>query len=115
SEARPSRAVTGQFSVLVKESELQRDRSLLEVARGLKDPAQPREIILNEFPAGEALVVGEEVLVSQPITVWGRDSPQEHRLRQAQVVFTPPGKQITVTFVMSSQCIDDWEHFVIIL
>lgn len=115
SGSNPARAVTAQFSVLVKEAELHSGRSLREIARALKDPAQPREVILNEFPAGEALVVGEEVLVRQPITVLGQNSPQEHRLRQAHVIFILPKRGCTITLTMASQNIDDWEHFVTIL
>lgn len=115
SETDPTRGVTAHLSVLIKEATLHGNRPLVDVARGLNTPGEPREIIFNEFPAGEALVIGEELLVTQPTTVSGSPTPQKHRIRQAQVIFALPGNEALAIFSMSSPSLDDWPHFMAVL
>lgn len=113
SEADPTQAVTAQFSVLVKETDLNGERPLLNIANGLKEPGEPREVILNEFPAGEALVIGDEVLLRQPSISAG--IIQTRRIRQAQVIFALPGQRAIAMFSMSTESVADWDHFVEVL
>lgn len=112
SEAEPSMGVTAFFTVIVKEAELHGDRPLVDIAKGLRTPGEPREIIFNHFPAGEALVVGEEVVVTQPVSVLGESRQERHRLRQAQVIFALPGNEAVAILTMASPGLYDWTHFV---
>lgn len=60
-------------------------------------------------------MVGEEVEVRLPVSITGKSIDSSHRVRQAQVIFPfPDGKRIAILGV-SSESVEDWEHFVAIL
>ncbi|SFP77157.1 hypothetical protein SAMN05421810_103364 [Amycolatopsis arida] len=115
SEVEPTRLTAGQFSILVKEAKLHGDRPLLAVARGLASPGEPREIVLNEYPAGEALVIGEEVLVELPPMAGGYPVVRRQRVRQAQIVFAFPDRRRVAILAVSTQDLPDWDGYLRIL
>lgn len=115
SEADPSKLTTAQFSLLVKEADLAAHRPLAAVASALRQPDGSREVGFADYPAGEALVVGEEVEVQLPTTVTGKPVENTHRVRQAQVILPFPGNRRMVVIGVSSEGLDDWEHYVAML
>jgi hypothetical protein len=115
SDAEPTTLTTAQFTILVKKAELQAERPLAAVAGGLKKPGEPRELIFVDYPAGEALVVGEELTVRTPFTPLGRPTPTTHRLRQAQVILPFPDKRRLAIIGVSSEDLEDWRSYVEIL
>lgn len=115
SEADPSKLATAQFSILVKKASLNAARPLAAVASSLRGAGGVRKVGFADYPAGEALVVGEEVEVRLPVSITGKSIDSSHRVRQAQVIFPfPDGKRIAILGV-SSESVEDWGHFVAIL
>ncbi|WP_145737129.1 hypothetical protein [Saccharopolyspora dendranthemae] len=115
SEADPSRLTSAQFSILVQEANLSASRPLHALAGALKQPGKRREVGFAEYPAGEALVVGEEVAVTLPATLTGELDENTHRVRQAQVMFAHPDNERLVIVGVSSEAVEDWHHYVKIL
>ena len=115
SEVDPAQLVTAQFSVLVKAQELHGQYPLRDVSRGLRSPGEPREVVLNEFPAGEALVIGEEVRVGLGNESGDSTDGGARVVRQAQVVFAFPGNERIAILTLASEHLDDWPYFVAML
>lgn len=115
SDAEPDSLSTAQFTILVKDAELQAERPLAAVAGGLKKPGEPRETIFVDYPAGQALVVGEELTVQTPFTPLGRPVSTEHRVRQAQVILPFPDRRRLAIIGASSESLEDWQSYVEIL
>jgi hypothetical protein len=112
SESDPATLSTAQFTILVKDADLQAERPLAAVAGGLKTAGQPREIIFSQFPAGEALIVGEELTVRRPVTVTGQPVAHTHRVRQAQIILPFPDKQRLAIVGVTSESLGDWPYYV---
>lgn len=74
SEAEPATLSTAQFAIFVKDVKLSGDTPLAAVADGLKEPGKPLETSFVQFPAGEGLVVGEELRVDLPVTLAGTEN-----------------------------------------
>ncbi|RCW43122.1 hypothetical protein DFQ14_1079 [Halopolyspora algeriensis] len=115
SDADPSKLTTSQFSILVKEADLSAHRPLAAVASALRQPDGRRKVGFADYPAGEALVVGEEVEVRLPVSVTGKSVENVHRVRQAQVILPFPGGRRMAVLGVSSESLDDWEHYVSML
>jgi hypothetical protein len=115
SDADPATLTTAQFTILVKDADLQAKRPLSAVAGALKKPGEPREMLFVDYPAGEALVVGEELTVRMPFAPLGRPVPTAHRLRQAQVILPFPDKRRLAIIGVSSEGLEDWRNYVEIL
>ncbi|MEV8611767.1 hypothetical protein AB0383_28200 [Amycolatopsis sp. NPDC051373] len=115
SETDPHRIVTAQFSVTVQAADLHAERPLAGAAGGLRTPGSPREVVLERFPAGDGLIVAEELLVTVPFGPLGEPAPAEHRVRQAQVSFACPDRRRITTFGLSSESLDDWPYLMEIL
>lgn len=115
SDAEPTSLSTAQFTVLVKGAELHAEQPLAAVAGGLRKPGEPREIIFADYPAGEALVVGEELTARTPFSPLGRPVSTHHRLRQAQVILPFPDKRRLAIIGVSSEALEDWQSYVEIL
>jgi hypothetical protein len=110
SEFDPARLCVAQFSILVKEVALRGPRPLATIASGLRMPGEPREIVFVDFPAGEGLVIGEELAVQTPTDITGRRSAQTHRVRQAQIILAFPDRRRLAILGVSSESIEDWHH-----
>lgn len=102
-----SRIVTALFAVIVQEVPGLADQSMNVIARALTNPGQPTEVLLLDFPAGQAVVRGEQLHVE-----WNGHS---HSMRQAQIMFRLPDKMRLAILSMSSSHLEDWEHFTGIL
>ncbi len=111
SEADPTMLSTAQFAIFVKDVKLQGDSPLAAVAGGLKEPGKPLETALVQFPAGEGLVVGEELRVDAPVTVNGRRERNTHVVRQAQVMIPFPTKRRLAIISASSESLGDWNYY----
>lgn len=115
SEANPGTLCTAQFTIFVKEAELETDQPLSLLASGLRDPGSPRQAAVVEYPAGAAVVVGEELEVSPSVTAAGRPTMERYRMRQAQVLLPFPNRRRVAVLSLTSTHLDDWHHFVRIL
>lgn len=113
SDANPQQLSFAQFSILVKTMELPGRRPAATLVGGLK--AEGRQVSLVEFPAGQAVVVGEETTVSRPITVTGQQVEHAHRVRQAQVIFCRQGHSKLVTLNLSTESLGDWDTYATLL
>lgn len=109
SETHPGKLSTAQFAIFSKEVALRGDRPLAAVAGGLKEPGQPRETEFARFPAGEGVVVGEQLRVDFSHAI-GQQKTGRHIIRQAQVLLPSPDNKHLVVLSMSSESIEDW-HF----
>lgn len=110
SESNPARLCVAQFSILVKEAFLRGPRPLATLASGLRTPGEPREIIFVHFPAGEGLVIGEELVVQPPADATGRHSSRTHQVRQAQIILAFPDQRRLAILGVSSESLEDWHH-----
>jgi hypothetical protein len=115
SDVDPTKLASAQFAVLVKPAEVAAERPLAAVADGLRQPGMRREVAFAEYPAGEALVVGEEVRVNLPTTLTGAAVPNSHIVRQAQIIFPFPDRRRLAILTVSSEDLADWDDFVVIL
>lgn len=111
SEADPAMLGAAQFAIFVKDVKLEGDSPLAAVAGGLKEPGKPLETSFVQFPAGEGLVVGEELRVDIPITLDGRRERNTHIVRQAQVMIPFPNKRRLAIISASSESLGDWIHY----
>lgn len=111
SEANPTKLSAAQFAIFVKTVEFSGERPLAAVAGGLKNPGQPRETAFVQFPAGEGLVVGEELMVTLPVTLAGRPQPSTHTMRQAEVMIPFPDMRRLAVLSMSSEFLEDWVYY----
>lgn len=111
SEANPATLSAAQFAIFVKDVKLSGERPLAAVAGGLKKPGEPRETAFVQFPAGEGLVVGEEVRVDSPVTVTGRTERNMTTVRQAQVIMPFPNLRKLAILSMSSTFLADWPYY----
>lgn len=111
----PSRLTTGQLAIMVKPAALEAEQPLAAIAGGLTVRGEPREIGYADFPAGEALVIGEEVTVRVPFTPLGRPTPVTHRTRQAQIIFAFPDKRRLAILSVSTEDLADWQAYLAIL
>ncbi|WP_162830256.1 hypothetical protein [Amycolatopsis palatopharyngis] len=110
SEFEPTRLCVAQFSILVKDAALQGAQPLKTIASGLRTPGEPREIIFMDFPAGEGLVIGEELAVQPYADVTGQRTGRSHRVRQAQIILAFPDRRRLAILNVSSEGIEDWHH-----
>jgi hypothetical protein len=115
SEVDATRLCVGQFFILVQKADLHGPRPLATIASGLRTPGDPREIAFVNYPAGEGLAIGEELVVQPSATVTGQSSSRTHRLRQAQIVLASPDRRRLAILGVSSESIDDWPHLAQIL
>lgn len=115
SEADPERLCTAEFSILIKEVELPPEQPLATIANGLREPGEPRAVATVTYPAGEAIVTGEELAVQPPMLPSGRPSTTTHRMRQARVLLPLPDRQLLAILGITSTDLADWPHFVRIL
>lgn len=111
----PARLTTGQLAIMVKPVDSRAEQPLAAIAGGLTVRGEPREIGYADFPAGEALVVGEEVTVRIPFTPLGRPTPVTHRMRQAQIIFAFPDKRRLAILSVSTEDLGDWQAYLAIL
>ncbi len=111
----PSRPTTGQLAIMVKPAVLQAEQPLAAIAGGLTVRGEPREIGYADFPAGEALVVGEEVTTRVPFTPLGGRTPVTHRIRQAQVIFAFPDRRRLAILSVSTEDLGDWPAYLELL
>ncbi len=115
SETDPTALTSAQYTILVKKADLDAGDPLDAVAGGLRKPGEPREVLFTEFPAGKALVVGEELAVTSPFGPLGEHRPATHRVRQAQVVLPFPDRRRLAIIGVSSEHLADWPSYVEIL
>lgn len=115
SETDPTVLTSAQYTILVKKADLDAEHPLDAVAGGLRKPGEPREVLLTEFPAGKALVVGEELAVSSPFGPLGESRVTTHDVRQAQVVLPFPDRRRLAIIGVSSENLADWSSYVEIL
>lgn len=108
SETQPATLSTAQFAILVKHVGLNGKRPLAAVAGGLRNPGDPRETAFVQFPAGEGLVVGDEIKMSIPITPAGRAKPTTSIVRQAQVMLPFPDRRRLAILSISTTSLEDW-------
>lgn len=101
------RLATALFAVMVTDVPALADQSMTVIARGMTEPGQPTEVLLADYPAGQAVVRGEQLLVH-----WNGKS---HSMRQAQVMFRLPDRRRLATLSMSSSHLEDWDDFVSVL
>lgn len=111
SESEPTTLCTAQFVILVQEADLPMENPLSVLANGLKEPGEPRETVLVEYPAAEAVLVGEERAVTPTMLPSGRANSETHRMRQAQVIMPFPGNRRIAVMSVSSQYLQEWPHF----
>ncbi|WP_037316867.1 hypothetical protein [Amycolatopsis orientalis] len=111
----PARVTTGQLAIMVKPADLRAEQPLAAIAGGLTVRGEPREIGYADFPAGEALVVGEEVTVSLPFTPLGGRRPVTHRMRQAQIIFAFPDRRRLAILSVATEDLADWRAYLAIL
>ncbi|MBB4689079.1 hypothetical protein [Amycolatopsis jiangsuensis] len=95
SAADPESLATAGFAVLVQEAGASGDGALDSLAEALAAQCDTRRITVEEFPAGEAL------LVEEPI----------ERGRQAQVIFAFPDGQRIVLLGVTGRDDADWPDF----
>ncbi|MDV6011099.1 putative T7SS-secreted protein [Haloechinothrix sp. LS1_15] len=114
-EDEPPRLSTAQFTLCVREAKLDGERPLIALADGLRLPGSAREVAFADFPAGQAVLVGEEVEVHMPYSVDGREEPRTHRIRQAQVILPLPGNRKIAVFGIASQCLHEWRYYAAML
>jgi hypothetical protein len=74
-----------------------------------------REVGFAEYPAGQALVVGEEVRVTMPTTATGAPVQTSHLVRQAQIIFPCPDRKHIAILALSSEALADWRAYIDIL
>ncbi len=115
SYAHPEQLSFAQFSVLVQAADLRGDRPAGVLAAGMRSADSPRQVSVVDFPAGQAVVVGEEVSLSRTMTVTGEPKQHTHRMRQAQVIFARPEHGKLVTLGLVSESIADWSSYAAIL
>lgn len=111
SEAEPATLCTAQFVVLVQEAYLPQENPLSTLASGLQEPGVPRKTAIVEYHAGSAVLVGEERSVTPSRLASGRKNTETYRMRQAQVIIPFPGYRRLALMSVSSQHLQDWEHF----
>lgn len=111
SDADPAKLSTAQFAIFVKDVKLDGERPLAAVAGGLKEPGRPLETAFVPFPAGEGLVIGEELRVDSPVTLTGRRQRNTHIVRQAQVMIPFPDKRRLAIISASSESLGDWADY----
>lgn len=112
SEAEPATLCTAEFAILIQETDLPAAQPLATIANGLKEPGEPRATAFVQYPAGEALVVGEEVSITPSVLPSGRPNTRSYSMRLAQVIMPLPGRQRLATMSVSSYHLHDWPHFV---
>lgn len=112
SEVDTHKLCTAQFTIIVRELSLPHGQSLSLLANGLRDPGDPREVATVQYPAGEAVVIGEELEVKPSITASGQPNTKSYRMRQAQIIMPLPARQRVAIIGTSSTDLEDWEHFV---
>lgn len=110
SEANPDRLCTAQYTVLIRDVEVPESLSIL--ANGMKERGEPRETAVVEYPAGEAVVVGEELEIRPEMTAGGRPNTESYRMRQAQVLLPFPNRRRLAVIGVSSSNLEDWDNFV---
>jgi hypothetical protein len=115
SDAEPDKLATAQYAVLIKDAHLDAANPLAAVADGLKQPGKTREVAFAQYPAGEALVVGEEVKVTMPAQVTGEPISRTYLVRQAQVIFPCPDHRHLAVLALSSDALADWRAYIEIL
>ncbi|WP_154663740.1 hypothetical protein [Saccharomonospora iraqiensis] len=115
SEIDPAVLTSAQYTILVKKADLDAEDPLDAVAGGLRKSGEPREVLFTEFPAGKALVVGEELAVTSPFGPLGEPRPTSQRVRQAQVVLPFPDRRRLAIIGVSSENLADWPSYVEIL
>jgi hypothetical protein len=115
SDDNPQKLATAQFAVMIKDAELDAKNPLAAVADGLREPGKTREVAFAEYPAGQALVVGEEVQVTMPVTVTGAPIATKHLVRQAQIIFPCPDHKHMAILALSSEALADWRAYIDIL
>ncbi|MEY7970458.1 hypothetical protein AB8O38_00500 [Saccharomonospora xinjiangensis] len=115
SEADPTALTSAQYTILVKKADLDADDVLDLLAGGLRTPSQPREVLLAEYSAGKALVVGEELVVTSPHGPLGELRLTTHRVRQAQVILPFPDRRRLAVIGVSTENLADWKAYVEIL
>ncbi|MDA3647205.1 hypothetical protein LZ318_12910 [Saccharopolyspora indica] len=104
SEADSSRPTAARFGVLVKDAALPQDRPFDEIADELAALDEPREITLDEFPAGPGLLIVENTSLGST-----------NHARLAQVLLAFPDRKRIATLALSTEDTDDWEHHVDLL
>ncbi|MEV0704139.1 hypothetical protein AB0I53_40335 [Saccharopolyspora sp. NPDC050389] len=114
SDAPRSKISIAQLSITMKEARLPARRPLSVLANALREPGRAREVRVLEYPAGEALAVGEEVRLKLPAPLRGT-ATNTHRVRQAQVIFPHPDGRHLVSLALSTEHVDDWPQFLGIL
>ncbi|SDZ32608.1 hypothetical protein SAMN05216215_106016 [Saccharopolyspora shandongensis] len=115
SDASPSGISIAQLSIMLKDARLPTRRPLSVLASALREPGRAREVRVLEYPAGEALAIGEEVRLKLPAPLRGTAAASTHRVRQAQVFFLHPDGRHLVTLALSTEHVDDWPRFLGIL
>jgi hypothetical protein len=115
SDYNPERLATAQFAVMIKKADLAAREPLAAVADGLREPGKSREVGFAVYPAGEALVVGEEVQVTLPTTITGAPVRNTHLVRQAQIIFACPDRRHIAIIALSSEALADWRTYIDIL
>lgn len=111
SEANPASLSAAQFAIFIKHVKLSGESPLAAVAGGIKKPGEPRETAYVHFPAGEGLVIGEELRVDSPVTVSGRIERNTSTVRQAQVLLPFPSLRKLAILSISTTFIDDWVYY----
>lgn len=112
SEAEPTVLCTAEYAIVIKESDLPATQPLAKIANGLKEPGEPRATAVVAYPAGEAVVVGEEVSITPSALPSGRPNGESYSMRQAQVIMPLPDRQRLAIMSVSSTHLRDWPHFV---
>lgn len=112
SEVHTDQLCTAQFTIIVRDIAIPDDQPLSVVANGLKEPGEPRELATVSYPAGEAIIMGEELEIRPSVAASGEPNPTPYRMRQAQVLFPFPDRQRMAIVGVNSTHFDDWDHFV---
>ncbi len=98
-----SRLVTALFTVILRDIPNLAGRSMAEIARGLREPGDPSEVILWDYPAGQAIVHGQHAMASWRGTT--------KAVRSAQVMFKMPNEEQLAILGLSTSDLEDWQDF----
>lgn len=105
------RLAVAQLTTLVKDLDLTEGVTLQALASGLRTPGDPRDVGLVDLPAGQALMVAEQVVVEFPSDLTGNAGKTTSVVRQVQTTIPFPGERKAAIFSLSSESASGWNEF----
>ncbi|OLT48364.1 hypothetical protein BJF85_12575 [Saccharomonospora sp. CUA-673] len=99
--------VSALFTVIIQDLPQSHGHSLEQIARGLREPGSPVEVLTSTYPAGLAIAHGRELSV--------KFNGQHQTMRSADIMFMMPTQDQLAIFSISTSNIADWDSFMSIL